>query len=138
MVLRLQNDWRSGRNRFDQPGEAMFGALQHGELIGTCGRNIDPYDPLPRAGRVRRLYVGQAGRRQGIGRQLIEAICHGARSHFDHLNTQAPTEAFPFYERLGFVRITDDVHVSHRLTLGQPSLTASLLFHLGTSQSIVG
>ncbi|MDB5528963.1 MAG: GCN5-related N-acetyltransferase [Devosia sp.] len=118
MLLRLEENWRSGANRFDRPGELILGAWRDGRMLGICGRNIDPYDGTARAGRVRHLYVDPAGRRQGIGRMLIDAISEGAAEYFDYLNTNAPEGAFAFYEQLGFARQPGVEHVTHRRMLG--------------------
>ena len=66
---------------------------------------------------MRHLYIEPATRREGLGRLLIEAVLEGAAERFDYLNTNAPTNAFAFYERLGFVRRTDIEHVTHRRIL---------------------
>ncbi|MBO9587274.1 GNAT family N-acetyltransferase [Devosia sp.] len=117
MVLRLAENWANGSNRFIRPGEIMLGAWSGDVLVGACGRNVDPYDPHPRAGRVRHLYVAQRARRDGVGRALILAIGEGASEHFDYLNTNAPETAFAFYERVGFVRLERGGHATHRLML---------------------
>ncbi len=113
MLLRLAENWGNGTNRFERPGEIILGAWFGDALVGVCGRNVDPYDPPERAGRVRHLYVAQSARRHGVGRVLISAICDGAAEHFDYLNTNAPESAFAFYERMGFVRVQVE-HVTHR------------------------
>lgn len=117
MLLRLAENWADGSNRFIRPGEIMLGAWSGDELVGVCGRNIEPYDPYPRAGRVRHLYVAQNARRDGVGRALIAAICEGSAGHFDYLNTNAPETAFAFYERMGFVRLVSGGYATHRLLL---------------------
>lgn len=117
MVLRLAENWASGSNRFLRPGEVMLGAWRGDVLVGLCGRNVDPYDLNPRAGRVRHLYVAQRARRNGVGGALISAILDGAAEHFDYLNTNAPEPAFAFYEHLGFVRLEAGGHATHRLLL---------------------
>lgn len=118
MLLRFAENWQSGGNRFDRPGECILGAWQDGTLIGVCGRNIDPYDTVPRAGRVRHLYVAPAARRTGLGRRLVDTILIDAGLHFDYLNTNAPEAAYQFYERLGFARVPGLPRVTHRLMLG--------------------
>lgn len=117
MLRRLQENWLSGANRFSQPGEILLGAFDGDTLIGICGRNADPYAANPRAGRVRHLYVRRLDRKLGTGRGLVMAIAGDAKRFFDHLNARAPESAFPFYERLGFVRIDNDPSVTHRLLL---------------------
>ena len=39
MVRRLVHEWETGTNRFDKPGEALFGAWLDGRLVGVCGLN---------------------------------------------------------------------------------------------------
>jgi GNAT superfamily N-acetyltransferase len=117
MLMRFVENWRAGTNRFRRPGEIMLGLRRDGALLGVCGRNIDPYDTHPRAGRVRQLYVDPSARGQGVGRELIDAIRTDAAVSFDYLNTNAPETAFAFYERLGFRRLQDVAHMTHRLTL---------------------
>ena len=114
MLQRLEEGWRSGANRFDKPGEALFGAWQDHRLLGVCGRNRDPFDQNPRAGRVRHLYVAATARGNGVGRALVGLIIDGAGQWFDYLNTNAPPEAARFYERLGFLPVVGE-RVTHRL-----------------------
>ena len=119
MLLRFAENWADGSNRFTHPGETILGAWSGDALVGVCGRNVDPYDPHLRAGRVRHLYVAQAARRDGVGRTLIAAVCDGAAVRFDYLNTNAPETAFAFYERMGFVRLENGGYATHRLMLAQ-------------------
>src|SRR5215470_11105409 len=83
IVRRLVDEWRSGVNRFDRPGEALFGAWVDGQLIGVCGLNIDPYAADDRVGRVRHLYVSSARRGHGVGRRLVAHVVRAARGRFD-------------------------------------------------------
>lgn len=117
MLDRFDLHWREGSNRFDAPGELVIGARRSGELVGICGRNRDPFDPHPRAGRVRHLYVAEAHRGTGIGRILLEAMIDHAGTWFDYLNTNCPPEAAPFYEHLGFTPM-EGPRLTHRLSLG--------------------
>jgi len=102
-VRRLVEEWASGANRFDRPGEALFGAWVDGRLIGVCGLNVDPYARDERIGRVRHLYVRVAFRRLGMGRQLMTHVIEAARGRFDsvRLRTSNPA-AVRLYEALGF------------------------------------
>jgi GNAT superfamily N-acetyltransferase len=113
-VRRLAEEWASGRNRFDRPGETMFGALMDGRLVGACGLNIDPYADDPRVGRVRHLYVLRAHRRLGIGRQLVGAVVAAAHGPFAtlRLSTANPAAA-RLYESLGFRPHPGDAHCTH-------------------------
>ena len=118
MLERFEANWLDGSNRFNQLGEQAFGASLDGNLVALCGRNRDPYDPSPRAGRVRHLYVDVKYRRLGIGRLMIDSVIDGAAEWFDHLNTNCPPEAAAFYERRGFVPIIAD-RTTHRLNLSR-------------------
>ena len=113
-LRRLADEWESGRNRFDAPGEVLLIATIDGVAVGVCGLNVDPYAGRPGDGRVRHLYVLRSHRRLGIGRQLLEAVLDAARGRFDrlHLRTGNPAAA-RLYERLGFHPVAggDDSHV---------------------------
>ena len=113
-VRRLVEEWAIGQNRFDRPGEALFGALMDGRLVGVCGLNVDPYAGGPRVGRVRHLYVLRAYRRRGVGRRLVGAVLEVARGPFAtlRLSTEDPAAA-RLYESLGFRRHEGDVRCTH-------------------------
>ena len=117
-VRRLVEDWAAGRNRFDQPGEALFATRAGGQLVGVCGLNVDPYTPAPRVGRVRHLYVATAHRRHGVGQQLVERIVEAARGPFDTLRLRTGNAAAArLYEKLGFHRCPGVPDCSHLLEL---------------------
>jgi GNAT superfamily N-acetyltransferase len=118
LVRRLADEWASGENRFDRPGEALFAAWADGHLIGACGLNVDPYTKAEGVGRVRHLYVLSAYRRLGVGGQLVEQVLDAARGRFQllRLSTQNPAAA-QLYERLGFERSAAADH-THLLELG--------------------
>lgn len=103
-IDRLITDWQTGVNRFDRPGEALFLARQGDHILGVCGLNHDPYSDYSPTGRVRRLYVMQDSRRQGIGRTLVHQIIAVAKLRFDrlHVRTTNPVAA-QFYQSLGFM-----------------------------------
>ncbi len=118
-VRRLAEDWTSGANRFDRPGEALFVARSSGQIVvGVCGLNIDPYTATPSVGRVRHLYVLLAHRHRGIGERLVTAIVTAARGRFARLRlrTQNP-EAARLYERLGFRPSVDRGDCTHVMEL---------------------
>ena len=56
-VRRLADEWASGANRFDRPGEMLFVAWGEGQVVGVAGLNVDPYTDGSGVGRVRHLYV---------------------------------------------------------------------------------
>jgi GNAT superfamily N-acetyltransferase len=116
IVRRLAEEWGNGANRFDRPGEALFGARGAGRLLGVCGLNVDPYAGDDRIGRVRHLYVLSESRRQGVGQRLVQRVIQVARGRFDdlRLHTSNP-EAARLYEALGFRPCgerPDDTHVA--------------------------
>jgi GNAT superfamily N-acetyltransferase len=103
IARRLIDDWAAGANRFDRPGEALFGASMADRLVGVCGLNIDPYARDPRIGRVRHLYVLTACRRHGVGRQLVARVIELAADRFDSLRLRTSNpEAARLYEAAGF------------------------------------
>jgi len=114
LVRRLVDEWNDGSNRFDRPGEALFGARLDGRLVGVCGLNVDLYAGDARVGRVRHLYVLDASRRLGVARALMADVFTAARGRFDtlRLSTRNPAAA-RLYESLGFRSITagDCTHV---------------------------
>ena len=102
-VRRLAEEWASGRNRFDRSGEALFGAVVDGRMVGVCGLNVDPYAAAPGVGRVRHLYVLSACRRLGTGERLVAEVIAAARGRFGTLRLRTENEAAArLYERMGF------------------------------------
>lgn len=123
MLRRLAENWRSGANTFSRQGEILLGAFSGTELVGVCGRNVDPYAGDAKVGRVRHLYVRPDWRRHGVGRLLVGEIARGAADFFDRLQLRAPEDAFGFYESLGFTRVPGEEAITHRLLL-RPSREA--------------
>jgi GNAT superfamily N-acetyltransferase len=111
---RLCEEWASGVNRFDAPGEALFLAVADTQVVGVCGVNRDPYARNARTGRVRRLYVLPEHRRGGVGGALLEAVIAHARGHFDLVRVR--TEAADhFYTARGFRLDDSDAEATHVL-----------------------
>jgi GNAT superfamily N-acetyltransferase len=115
LVRRLVEEWTSGVNRFDRPGETLLGAWVDGQVVGVCGLNIDPYAAEEGVGRVRHLYVLSAFRRRGVGRGLIAAVIEAARGRFGELRLRTGNpEAARVYEAIGFQpsnRVADCTHI---------------------------
>src|SRR5262249_35887858 len=78
-VRRLADEWISGTNRFDRPGEALFSAREGAAIVAVAGLNVDPYVADPRIGRVRHLYVLASHRRRGLAARLVTEIIAAAR-----------------------------------------------------------
>lgn len=140
-VQRLIDEWTSGVNQFGRSGEALFIAQWHDRTVGVCGLNIDPdadpYATIIPTGRVRRLYVLQAYRRQGIGRALVKQVMAEACLSFDRLHVRTDSLiADRFYCSLGFTPCPDNCDATHSLDLSQLSnsppddLTPSTLFSI--------
>jgi ribosomal protein S18 acetylase RimI-like enzyme len=116
LVRRLVDEWADGTNRFDRPGEALFGAWVDGRLAGVCGLNVDPYAGDERVGRVRHLYVLTSSRRLGVGRELVACVLAAARGRFGRLRLSTTNPAAArLYEALGF-RPVSERDCTHVLT----------------------
>jgi GNAT superfamily N-acetyltransferase len=116
-VRRLVDEWASGANRFDGPGEALFVARIAGQVVGVCGLNVDPYAARPAIGRIRHLYVVLAYRRCGVGEALVREIVKAARGRFERLRLSTTNPAAArLYERLGF-RPEAVEHCTHAMEL---------------------
>ena len=116
-MLRVRDEWVSGAQRFDRPGEFLLGVFDGERLVAVGGVSNDPYSAEPGLGRVRHVYVLEALRRQGIARMLMNEIIARARGHFTLLRLRTRSSgAAALYENLGFVRVDRDDE-THRLTL---------------------
>lgn len=116
-MQRLYDDFQSGKNRFDKPGEMLFLAKIGERVIGVCGLNRYDYWG-ENVARLRRMYVVKEYRRMGIARELTEEIIKNAREKFDTivLKTDNPG-AFAFYKNLGFDEVSGDEFVTHVLKI---------------------
>jgi GNAT superfamily N-acetyltransferase len=117
-VERLVDEYASGANRFDRPGEALFGVCADRLLVAVGGLNRDPYLKDGETGRVRHVYVRTAWRRQGVGSLLVRRIVEEARPHYRRLTlrTLKPAAA-RFYRALGFRTEPPVPHATHYLDL---------------------
>lgn len=107
MISVLQDEWRSGANRFERSGEILALATIDGEVAGIGGVTQDFMD----SGwlRMRRFYVRPAYRRLGVGRQIALFVLEHAKA-FDRpivLYTAGP-EAEAFWPTIGFTPIERD------------------------------
>jgi GNAT superfamily N-acetyltransferase len=117
-VRRLADEWASGINRFDRPGEVLFVARVAGSIVGVCGLNSDPYAADETTGRVRRLYVLRAYRGRGAARQLVRAVIAAAVGRFQRLRVRTENpEAGRLYQTLGFQPVAGVADCTHALTL---------------------
>ena len=74
----LIEEWSSGENRFDAPGEILCGYLDQGQVVAVGGLNRDPFVELREIGRIRRVYVRPGWRHHGVGRTLVTALVEHA------------------------------------------------------------
>lgn len=112
---RTAEEWVSGANRFDGPGEMFCGWLDGGELIATGALTADPFAGRPEVGRIRRVYVRADRRNQGMGASVVGFLLGEARKTFRGVRLREENAgAARLYERLGFVTIADP-EASHAL-----------------------
>ena len=112
-VSKLERNWRSGQERFDQDGAGLFGAFYDDMLVGVGGTTPEK-EYSEAAMRMRRLYVLSQFRRRGIARKLAgECMRHGLLA-CDTLtcNAEASAAAPLFWESMGF-RSVDLPNITH-------------------------
>jgi GNAT superfamily N-acetyltransferase len=120
---RLRDDWASGENRFEKPGEAFYLARDGDQLLGVCGLNQDPFAGDPAVGRMRRLYVAPPFRRHGVASALVRHATDAASGRFALIRLRSNTEEGDrFWRALGFARLPPgDPDASHVLQIAQAS-----------------
>jgi GNAT superfamily N-acetyltransferase len=115
----LVEQWASGENRFDAPGEILCGHLDQGLLVAVGALNIDPFAGSTEIGRIRKIYVRQAWRNKGVGRALVTTLVEQARIHFRCVRLRADnTHAARLYEKIGFAPI-ESPDATHLLIFDQ-------------------
>jgi GNAT superfamily N-acetyltransferase len=113
MLRTLAEEWASGANRFDKPGEALVAAFDGAMLLGMGGISQDRQ--VPGALRMRRFYVGPPHRRRGVASAVAAALLDRPESQGKLITLNAPrAEAARFWEALGFVRDERDGHTHIR------------------------
>jgi GNAT superfamily N-acetyltransferase len=119
-VRRLRDDWLAGENRFSTVGEAFFVARDGEALAGFAGLNHDPFARNPRIARLRRLYVVESFRRQGVATALVDAIVGAAGAHFRILRLlTSSAEADLFFRAYGFSATSEESEATHQLFLAR-------------------
>jgi GNAT superfamily N-acetyltransferase len=117
---RLVDEWGSGTNRFDKPGELLIGAFRADSIIAVCGLNRDPYADRDEIGRLRHLYVRPSARCCGVGSALVGHLLSRAEEAFRVVRLRTATPgASALYIRHGFVLVTDPA-ASHVKVFYQP------------------
>lgn len=115
-LVRLEQEWLSGKNQFNQPGEGLFKISVHKEIVGIGGINQDPYSNNKQVGRIRRFYVHPSWRKKGIGTVLLNHIIDTKGRKFSVIQLRTDTEiGRKFYERNGFVKVSGHTEFTHRL-----------------------
>lgn len=115
-LTRLIEEWSSGANRFNAPGECLMAASRNQQLIGIGGLSVDPYAEKSMA-RLRRVYVRASSRRHQVGQTLVKALVAHASLRFQNVCLFTDTaEGDAFYLRCGFMRVDDD-HATHAMCL---------------------
>lgn len=99
---------------YAEPAGVLTLAMAHGEVAGCCALRPLPTTDHVNAAEMKRLYVRQAYRRLGLGRQLVESVLDAARVAGYHsvlLDTLDDMEsARALYTELGFVEIPPYYH----------------------------
>ncbi len=113
----FEDELRSLPGEYAEPRGALLLAWVDGVLAGCCAlRPLDSSD-YSNAAEMKRLYVRQAFRGLGLGRQLTEGILDAARKSgyscvlLDTLDDMESARAL--YEDLGFVEIPPYYHNPH-------------------------
>ena len=105
IVVRLINEYESGQNRFDKPGEVLY-AVWDETIIGVGGINQEPDPLMPHAGRIRRVYVAPSYRGRGLGGLLVRRLVTEGLQHFTSVTCNVgDLPARAFYEHLGFAPV---------------------------------
>lgn len=105
---RLIEDYASGKNRFEQPGEAFIVARDGEKIIACGGLNVQHSDngEPSRIGRVRLFYVLSEYRMHGVGKQLLIKLEGLAKPHFSALCLNTHTkQAEQFYKKHNYVYV---------------------------------
>jgi GNAT superfamily N-acetyltransferase len=125
-IQRLRDEWLSGANRFDAPGERLLEARCGSRLAGICGLNCDPYLDDAKLARLRHLYILPEFRRRGIGCCLVSQLLNHARANFEGVRLRTLREdADRFYVAIGFERVAQEVDATHSIGPNAPVLYAA-------------
>jgi len=117
-VRRLVTEHLTDTNRFNKPGEVLFGAFNGKVIVGVGGLNVDPYEIDPKIGRLRRFYVKTEFRRHGVGTQILHCVEERASNRFSKIHLFTPSKAASnFYESMGYER-QSRYKVSHAKQFG--------------------
>jgi GNAT superfamily N-acetyltransferase len=117
-LIRLEDEYLSGKVRFNANGETLLGSFKASTLFGVGGLTRDPYCDDPHTGRVRHLYVLPQWRGRGIGASLLSAIELHAEAHFKALVLRTDTAAgAAFFQSHGYELLASGGTATHRRLL---------------------
>ena len=116
LIDQLIEEYESGKNRFDQPGEFLLFVYDDEKLIACGGLNQqwNENEIDARIGRVRRFYVLPKYRKHGVGKQLLQHLEKNARANFSALCLNTDTKsAANFYQKQNYVFIENHPNYSY-------------------------
>jgi ribosomal protein S18 acetylase RimI-like enzyme len=111
--------------------DAVFGAFEDGELIGTAAFSVRQGEKIAHKGLLWAVYVRPGTRSRGLGRALVSQVLEHAKQHVLMVQATVVSDnpvAGALYESLGFEtygveksslfvegRLIDDIHIVHWL-----------------------
>jgi GNAT superfamily N-acetyltransferase len=103
-VTRLVNEFEDGSNVFNKTGEVLFCVKKSdGTVVAIGGINQSPFSQESEVGRLRRFYVLDHVRREGVGTLLLQSIIEHAKKHFKEITVRTESaKADAFYRAGGF------------------------------------
>jgi GNAT superfamily N-acetyltransferase len=116
LIDRLIEEYESGKNRFNQPGEFLLLAYEDDKLIACGGLNQqwNENEIDARIGRVRRFYVLPKYRKHGVGKLLLQHLEKQARANFSALCLSTDTKsAANFYQKQNYVFVENHPNYSY-------------------------
>ena len=118
-LRRLVDQYEDGTNTFNKAGEVLYGVWDHADkLVAIGGLNRDPYSDKSGVGRLRRFYISEHARRQGIGTKLLKEILNYGKGHFNEIVVRTDSSAADsFYRANGFSGDLGMPEATHHITL---------------------
>ncbi len=103
-VTRLVNEFEDRSNVFNKTGEVLFCVKKNdGTVVAIGGINQSPFSQESEEGRLRRFYVLENVRREGVGTLLLQSIIEHAKNHFKEITVRTESaKADAFYRAGGF------------------------------------
>ncbi|WP_262177710.1 GNAT family N-acetyltransferase [Saccharococcus sp. Marseille-Q5394] len=119
-VTRLVNEFEDGTNTFNKPGEVLFCVRKNaGSIVAIGGINQSPFSQEIDEGRLRRFYVLDEVRRNGVGTLLLQSIIDHAKHHFKEITVRTDSaKADAFYRAGGFSFDDSASETTHILRFG--------------------